>query len=300
MADNLLFHDLLLVIPLWLGSILHEGWARSRSATCPPARKTATPLHKHSRDPKPFPGLTHKPHCAACEQTPDPGSPASLVPPSLLPSKPGRPRHVDASAQFCPLPSCPYYGWVGLGNIRANGYPSGGRWRQFQCRSCKTYFLETHGTIFHGKRVASELLVWAIAALAEGLGIRAVARVFEVDPNTVLAWLVEAATHLQALSRHFLHDVNVRQVQLDELFALLSAVKNGEVSEAKALKRLSRSPHWVWAAMDPESKLLLVIEVGERTLVMAQRVVHQVLEVLAPDCAPLFLTDGFKEYMRRC
>jgi len=189
---------------------------------------------------------------------------------------------------------------VGLGNIRANGYPSGGRWRQFQCRSCKTYFLETHGTIFHGKRVASELLVWAIAALAEGLGIRAVARVFEVDPNTVLAWLVEAATHLQALSRHFLHDVNVRQVQLDELFALLSAVKNGEVSEAKALKRLSRSPHWVWAAMDPESKLLLVIEVGERTLVMAQRVVHQVLEVLAPDCAPLFLTDGFKEYMRRC
>jgi hypothetical protein len=35
--------------------------------------------------------------------------------------------------------------------------------------------------------------VWAIAALAEGLGIRAVARVFEVDPNTVLGWLVEAA-----------------------------------------------------------------------------------------------------------
>jgi hypothetical protein len=31
------------------------------------------------------------------------------------------------------------------------------------------------------------MLVWAIAALAEGLGIRAVARVFEVDPNTVLA-----------------------------------------------------------------------------------------------------------------
>ena len=29
---------------------------------------------------------------------------------------------------------------------------------------------------------------------------------------------------------------------------------------------------------------------------MAQRVVHQVAQVLAPDCAPLFLTDGFKEY----
>src|SRR5207245_1150818 len=49
--------------------------------------------------------------------------------------------------------------------------------------------------------------------------------------------------------------------------------------------------------MDPESKLLLALDVGNRTLAMAQRVVHQVVQVLAPDCAPLFLTDGFCEYM---
>jgi hypothetical protein len=49
--------------------------------------------------------------------------------------------------------------------------------------------------------------------------------------------------------------------------------------------------------MDPESKLLLAIDVGDRTLAMAQRVVHQVAQVLAPDCAPLFLTDGFREYL---
>src|SRR5207248_9565386 len=39
------------------------------------------------------------------------------------------------------------------------------------------------------------------------------------------------------------------------------------------------------------------IDVGNRTLAMAQRVVHQVVQVLAPDCAPLFLTDGFREYL---
>src|SRR2546425_10465022 len=141
------------------------------------------------------------------------------------------------------------------------------------------------------------MLVWAIGALAEGLGIRAVARVFEVDPNTVLAWLVEVAEHAAAFSQYFLHDVRVTQVQLDELFALLSAVKDGEVSEAEAIKRLERSPQWVWVAMDPESQRLLAIDVGHRTLAMAQRVVHQVAQVLAPDCVPLFLTDGFREYM---
>src|SRR5215471_7049308 len=133
--------------------------------------------------------------------------------------------------------------------------------------------------------------------MVQGLGIRGTARVFEVDPNTVLQWLVEAAEQLRAFSQHFLHDVRVRQVQLDELFALLSAVKEGEVSEAEAIERLERSPRWVWVALDPESKLLLAIDVGDRTLAMAQRFVHHVAQVLAPDCAPLFLTDGFREYL---
>jgi IS1 family transposase len=209
----------------------------------------------------------------------------------------GRRRQVDTATHFCPNPDCRYRGWAGWGNIRANGHPNGGRWRQLLCIACCRYFLESLGTIFHGKRASVDLIVRVIACLAEGVGIRGTARVFEVDPNTVLQWLVEAAEQLRAFSQYFLHDVRVRQVQLDELFALLSAVKNGEVSEADAIERLERSPQWVWAALDPESKLLLAIDVGNRTLAMAQRVVHHVAQVLAPDCAPLFLTDGFREYI---
>src|SRR5262249_9350127 len=140
-------------------------------------------------------------------------------------------------------------------------------------------------------------IVHVIGCLAEGLGIRGTARVFEVDPNTVLHWLIEAAEHLRAFAQYFLHDVRVRQVQLDELFALLSAVKAGKVSEAEAIERLKRSPQWVWVAMDPESKLLLAIDVGERTLAMAQRLVHHVAQVLTPNYTPLFLTNKFREYL---
>jgi len=165
------------------------------------------------------------------------------------------------------------------------------------CIACRRYFLESLGTIFHGKCASVDLIVRVIACLAEGLGIRGTARVFEVDANTVLQWLVDAAEQLRAFSQHFLHDVRVQQVQLDELFALLSAVKDGKVSEADAIERLERSPQWVWVAMDPESKLLLAIDVGNRTLAMAQCFVHHVAQVLAPDCAPLFLTDGFREYL---
>jgi len=208
-----------------------------------------------------------------------------------------RPRVIDTSRHFCPHGHCRYRGWLGAGNLRANGHPNGGPWRQFHCTACKGYFLETHGTLFHGTRESVELIVRVLACLAEGLGIRGTARVFEVDPKTALRWLVEAADQLRAFAAYFLHDLHISQVQLDELFALLSAVKDGEVSEAEAIVRLERSPQWVWAAMDPESKLLLAIDVGDRTLARAQRLVHHVAQLLAPDCAPLFLTDGFREYL---
>jgi transposase-like protein len=197
---------------------------------------------------------------------------------------------------FCPHDGCRYRGWLGLNNLRANGHPGGGLWRQFHCTSCDGYFPEHHGTIFHGKQAAVELIVRVLACLAEGLGIRATARVFEVEANTVLHWLVEAAEQLRAFSAHFLCDVHVEQLQLDELYAVLRELKAGEISEDEAIQRLERSPYWGWMAMDPKSKLLLVVDVGTRTLAMAQRVLHQVARMLAPGCLPLFLTDGFKEY----
>ena len=41
-----------------------------------------------------------------------------------------------------------------------------------------------------------------------------------------------------------------------------------------------RSRRWVWRAIDPESKLLLAIETGVRTLEMAQRHVWMWKEAL--------------------
>jgi hypothetical protein len=120
---------------------------------------------------------------------------------------------------------------------------------------------------------------------------------FEIDPNTVLQWLVEAAEQLQTFSAYFLHELHITQVQLDELYAVLSAVRHGTMSEAQALERLEHSPHWVWTAIDPESKLLLSVQGGERTLAMAQVVLHHIAQLLAPGCVPLFVSDGYAHYL---
>jgi hypothetical protein len=196
----------------------------------------------------------------------------------------------------CPHTDCAYHGWLEMNNWRANGHPNGGPWRQFHCPACDSYCPEPPGTIFHGKQTAVELIVRVLACLAEGLGIRATAQVFEVAPKTVLQWLAEAAEQVRAFAASFLCHLRLEQLHLDELDAVLRAFKAGESTEDDAIERLERSPSWGWTAMDPTSKLLVGVDVGCRPLAMAQRVVHQVAKVRAPGCVPLSLTDGLKDY----
>ena len=295
MVPPLFFYELGLIALAWLFLMLC-WWGPNAVVRRQPIAPSPLPRRKRSPAPKAFAGLTTKPHCALCEREAAHPQPAPPVPPEPMPPTNRRSRTVDTSQHCCPHAGCRYRGWRGRGNLRANGHPNGGPWRQFQCTACEGYFPEHHGTIFHGKQAAVSLIVRVLACLAEGLGIRATARVFEVAPNTVLAWLVEAAEHLRAFSRYFLCDVHVEQVQLDELYAVLRDLKAGAISDDEAIDRLERSRDWVWTAMDPTSKLLVVVDVGTRTLAMAQRVVHQLVQVLAPGCVPLFLTDGFKEY----
>jgi IS1 family transposase len=298
MVSHLFYYQLALLAIIWLFVMLHLTGSTSAvpAAAAPALPEPRKAKRQRSNDPKPFEGLTQKPHCTLCERDlVSPQAPPPVPPDPMSPTN-RRPREVDTSQHFCPHLGCDYRGWLALGNLRANGHPSGGPWRPFPCTSCNGYFLETHGTIFHGKQAAVELIVRVLACLAEGLGIRATARVFEVAPNTVLHWLVEAAEQLRAFCAYFLCDLHLEQLQLDELYAVLRELKAGEISEDEAIKRLERSPYWVWTVMDPKSKLLVVVDVGTRTLAMAQRVVHQVTRMLAPGCVPLFLTDGFKAY----
>ena len=293
------YYQLAIVRGLWLCSILHYIWP-SRDAGRPQSPSAAVPprgKRKRPSDPKPFEGLTQRPHGAACAH--DAHHPTAPPPrrPDAMPPTNRRPCALDTLRPFCPPEGCDYRGWLGLGNLRANGHPSGGPWRQLYCRSWDGYFLETHGTLFHGKRLSVELIVRVLACLAEGLGLRATARVFEVAPNTVLQGLGEAAEQLRTFPIYFLGDVPAQQLQLDALYAVIRALKAGERSEEDASERLEGARPWLWTAIDPVSTLLLAHEVGPRTVALAQRVGHQVVGILAPGWVPAWFRDGFKGYL---
>ena len=268
-------------------STLQQFWCRSN--------RQRKKCKKQSRCSTASRAPTRRPPCPLCQAAEEQ---SANLPPPMIEQKRGRPREVDTHNHYCPNKKCPYYGWIGRGNITANGHPNSGRWRQLHCIVCGRYFMETEGTIFFRSSVPTEKILQAMAALAEGVNMRKVARIFKVDPNTVLDWLVQAAPHVEAVCRYMLHDLHLDHVQMDELYALLSQTGQGQEEEAdvSAHKRRRRSHQWVWAAIDPVSKLLLAVVVGDRSLATAQLLVHATIQALAPGVVPLFLTDQLAHY----
>jgi hypothetical protein len=155
LVHDLLFHALLLLGMLWLYVILRWVWRQRHDATSHATTRATRCSHAN----QPFPGFIHKPSCATCEDGAQEQAKAPPAAPRPMVTIRGCPRRVDTQHHCCRSPHCAYYGWVGFGNVRANGHPNGGRWRQLQCVACRTYFLETHGTPLHGTRVAPELVV---------------------------------------------------------------------------------------------------------------------------------------------
>src|SRR5467141_5306709 len=124
MVSHLFFYQLMFLGLLWLCVMLHAAWPNACTGGDQRPSKPLPPPRKRSRDLKPFSGLTRKPPCAACEQAHEHGpQPPGGPPPRLVPTR-GRPRQVDTSRHFCPYPTCAYQGWVGLGNLCANGLPT--------------------------------------------------------------------------------------------------------------------------------------------------------------------------------
>jgi hypothetical protein len=124
MVSALFFYQLVLVALVWLCVMLHWAWPSDPATVCPTTPEPLGPRPKRHHEPKPFAGLTTKPPCDACAHASGPRPQAPCAAPPRMVMTRGRPRQLDTSTHFCPNADCAYRGWVGWGNLRANGHPN--------------------------------------------------------------------------------------------------------------------------------------------------------------------------------
>jgi IS1 family transposase len=116
--------------------------------------------------------------------------------------------------------------------------------------------------------------------LANGCDLSVLVRCTPHAEATVTRWLERMGRHSQRLHGRFFQKLVFPLLQLDELHA-----------------RVRREGvQWVWVALDPVTKVIPTLYLGSRITEAAMQFVHQVAQVLAPNCLPAFTTDGLRAY----
>lgn len=215
---------------------------------------------------------------------------------------PGRPREIPTDHLCCPYEECSSYGVFGPHPdhdiIGAGTYTTDwGETRQmYECKVCRHTFSETAGTPFHHLKTPKEEVIHAYKDLAEGLGVRATARVNGVDKDTVLRWVKRAGQHCQRVSEYMMQGLELTQVQLDELWTFVRK-KQRQLSEWEK-EHTEYGDNWIWTAFDPVHKLVAAVLVGERTEEEAKGLLGLLKERLAAGSLPLFISDSLAHYAK--
>ena len=149
---------------------------------------------------------------------------------------------------------------------------------------------------FFGLKATSETIYRALASLAEGMGIRATARVFQVKKDTVLLWLRRAGNHSAQVSAYLMRNLEIEQAQLDELWTFVFK-KEKTLSHWEKLHS-EYGDTWVWTDVDPIHQLALAFHVGEHGEEQAESILKKLKAVLACGCLPLLTSDQLPHYVQ--
>ncbi len=221
-------------------------------------------------------------------------------PPPSRSRRPGRPRTIPTAHVCCTDEECSSYGLLGSDPAHdIVGYGTytttqGEKRQMFLCKVCKNPFSETAGTPFFGLKTPMQTVCVALQELAEGLGVRAVARIRGVETDTVLDWLRKAGQHCEQVSAYMLQELHVSQVQLDELWTFVRK-KERMLSDWEKLQT-EYGDTWIWTAFDPVHKIVIAVLVGDRTEEEAVGLLNRLRACLSEACLPFLTSDTLPHY----
>ena len=128
---------------------------------------------------------------------------------------------VDLTTKSCINQNCKDYGNAGLGNIGTRGTYAKDKRPLLYCKTCGKRFGMTRGTAMFGIKTSLDQVSSIVHHAAEGMGIRATARVLDMDKNTVNRVVLHAGDHCANVMRTLLQSLGMTEVQLDELWTFV-------------------------------------------------------------------------------
>ncbi len=129
--------------------------------------------------------------------------------------------------------------------------------------------------------------------LLEGMSMRAICRVEQVNWRTVDKLLQDAADTARRYHRKTIKEIDVNEVQCDELWSFCYAKQKN----AKKVLPLA-GDLWTWVALEADSKLVLAYRVDDRTDRACYRFVKDLQSRLSYNDNLKICTDGNSSYIK--
>ena len=128
----------------------------------------------------------------------------------------------DVENAFCPNKDCKDYGLQHHGNIAVRGkYGKAKDKDLFYCRTCGQRFASTRATAFFGLHLSDKKIAQIIHHAAEGVGVRATARLLDINKDTVNRVILRAGEHCEIVLSNLLRSLKLKEAQLDELWGFV-------------------------------------------------------------------------------
>jgi IS1 family transposase len=127
----------------------------------------------------------------------------------------------------------------------------------------------------------AERVEFVLLFLAEGVDAAVLVRYTGHADATIARWLERMGHHSSRWHNRLFRHLSLGFIQMDELYSRV---------------RREASAVWLWLAIDAQTKLIPAMHVGGRTKEDAFVLVHDLKQRLAPDCVPVFTTDGLRSY----
>jgi transposase-like protein len=130
-------------------------------------------------------------------------------------------------AQFySPNEQCKDYGMRCLGNVAVRGKYGKDKSRDLlYCRTCGKHFASTHDSALFGLHLPALTIRQIIHHAAEGIGMRATARLLELDKDTVNRVILRVGEHCAYVLSGLLTSLKLIEVQLDYLWTFVKKRK---------------------------------------------------------------------------
>jgi hypothetical protein len=132
----------------------------------------------------------------------------------------------DFEQFFCPNEKCQNYGLRGVGNIAFRAKYGKDKSRDLlYCRTCGQRFAATQSSALFGLHLTPEKIRQIIHHAAEGVGVRATARLLGMDKDTVNRVILRAGEHCARVLSDLLKSLHLTEAQLDELWTFVKKRK---------------------------------------------------------------------------